>query len=884
MLMALGVYLVGSGAIALAHALPFIRQGSYFIWSADAYTQHFPAFCTILDYLRDTLQGIVHGDLRPMQFSFSLGLGGDLWGTLNYYGLGNPFYLLGLLFQQQQLPLAFSLILEVQFLLAGIAFYALARKLGARRWGAVVGAWLYTFSGFFTMSVQHPILAHAAFFLPLLLLGAEKVMRRENPLLFGVTVFLMGLCGFYFLFISSVALAFYVLLRSWQLKQTACWWSTLWRAVVRCMAVYLAGLLAACVMFLPQVLAFLDSNRTGNGALPALFGGFGVLKNWLQSAIMPGGDAFVGVIGLLALVLILAKGKSKAQHTGGWAIGGAICAIFILSPFAQSALVGFGNSQYTRFWYVLALYFALAFALSAHSLFCLDKWQMACACGLTILAVLAGVRGPMLWMLLLALAVLLLGQSRIWKKQWLAGAVRRTAGASLALLTVINLAWGLNIQAESLPQGSYRNERFARLMPAVTADTLPEGEYRVDLGEVADHQWWASSNVAMVGKYKGLSEYFSILNGAYTNAMLKDWALAPAQQGGFSFQGLDGCAALNTLVGVRYSFVRPGQEGYVPYGYCYVGNTPQAAGFTFVPDSGAELLRYENQYTLPLGYGYSNTMTQQAYDALNGLQKQAAMMQMAAVYDPDTDIPAEEPDLSGVYAVKAEILPGPGVSWQNGEVVCATGDGSEGLLTLKFQVPAESEVHLLLHGLAQQPGMSETWLSFTMQGGMSRRVRMSDAVSSRETWVNLGTAQPGSYCAQLELPDGYRMKLEDMQVWLYDMEQYAHDAGILAQQGLKNVVVGKNSIQGLSESSRDRMVVFSVPWSSGWSASIDGTPVAVYRANSMFTAVQVPAGSHAVRLYYTTPGFKAGIVCSGLGVLLLLVWWLLWKKQNKTIV
>ncbi len=880
-LMALTVYLVGFGVIALAHALPFIRQGSYFIWSADAYTQHFPAFCTILDYLRDAFSGLLHGDFRPLQYSFSLGLGGDIWGTLNYYGLGNPFYLLGLLFPEHRLPLAFSLILEVQFLLGGVAFYAFARKLNARRWGAVAGAWLYVFSGFLPMSVQHPILAHAVFFLPLLLLGAEKVLRRENPLLLSITVFLMGLCGFYFLFISSVVLAFYVLLRSWQLKEDRTWWSSLWRAVVRCMAVYLAGLLASFVMFLPQMLAFFNSNRAGSGAVPALFGGFGVVKSWLQSAVMPGGDPFVGALGLLALVLALGGVTNRKNHAGVWAAGAAIGFVFVVSPFAQSALVGFGNSQYTRFWYALALLFAMALALNAERLFALNRWQLGLGCVLVLLAGLAGVRGPAFRMLTAAMAIVVLGQAAWWKSAAVRRWMQRAAVCALAVLTVLNLAWGLNAQAASLPEGSYRNERFARLMPAVTRDTLPEGEYRVDLGEVADHQWWAGGNAAMVGGYKGLSEYFSILNGAYTDAMLHDWALAPAQQGAFSFQGLDGCAALNTLAGVRYSFVRPGQEGYVPFGYAYVGNTPQAPCFTFVPDSGAELLRYENQYTLPLGYSYPAAMSGEDYRRLNGLQKQAAIMQLAAVEELPADAAAGTPDLSGVYPLSAQIQPGPGVTWQDGELVCDTGDGSSGLVTLTFDVPAESEVHLMLCGFAQQPGMSEAWASFTLEGGMTRRVRMSDAVDSRETWVNLGRADAGSRCAQMELPDGCRLNLREMQVWAYEMEQYARDAQVLAAGGLQNVVVGKNSIQGLYEGAEARMVVFSVPWSGGWSASVDGAPVPAFRANSMFTAVQVPAGSHAVRLYYTAPGFKAGAVCSALGILAILGCWVCWRRRSK---
>ena len=45
---------------ALAHAWPFIQSGKYFIFGADGYTQMFPVFCYMLEYVKG---GTPHLDL-----------------------------------------------------------------------------------------------------------------------------------------------------------------------------------------------------------------------------------------------------------------------------------------------------------------------------------------------------------------------------------------------------------------------------------------------------------------------------------------------------------------------------------------------------------------------------------------------------------------------------------------------------------------------------------------------------------------------------------------------------------------------------------------------------------------------------------------------------
>jgi hypothetical protein len=60
----------------------------------------------------------------------------------------------------------------------------------------------------------------------------------------------------------------------------------------------------------------------------------------------------------------------------------------------------------------------------------------------------------------------------------------------------------------------------------------------------------------------------------------------------------------------------------------------------------------------------------------------------------------------------------------------------------------------------------------------------------------------------------------------------------------------------------------------GWTASVDGVPARVYRANGRHRAVAVPAGRHRVLLHYDPPGLWSGLAlfaAGALGVVTLLV-------------
>jgi hypothetical protein len=78
----------------------------------------------------------------------------------------------------------------------------------------------------------------------------------------------------------------------------------------------------------------------------------------------------------------------------------------------------------------------------------------------------------------------------------------------------------------------------------------------------------------------------------------------------------------------------------------------------------------------------------------------------------------------------------------------------------------------------------------------------------------------------------------------------------------------------------------SVPWEPGWSVWIDGKKVKdedVLNVAKAMIGVRLPTGEHTVRMKYTPPGLKTGLILLLVGLALCVLFWLYDQKHNDTV-
>lgn len=93
------------------------------IWNGDGLGQHYIA----LTYYGKYLRGIVgelfsNGNFTLPLWDFSIGYGGDILTTFNYYVIGDPLNLLSILVPASKTEYLYSFLVLLRLYLAGISF------------------------------------------------------------------------------------------------------------------------------------------------------------------------------------------------------------------------------------------------------------------------------------------------------------------------------------------------------------------------------------------------------------------------------------------------------------------------------------------------------------------------------------------------------------------------------------------------------------------------------------------------------------------------------------------------------------------------------------------------------------------------------------------
>jgi len=90
-----------------------------------------------------------------------------------------------------------------------------------------------------------------------------------------------------------------------------------------------------------------------------------------------------------------------------------------------------------------------------------------------------------------------------------------------------------------------------------------------------------------------------------------------------------------------------------------------------------------------------------------------------------------------------------------------------------------------------------------------------------------------------------------------------------------------NRIELMTSNPNDGFLVLSEVYYQGWEARIDGNPTKIYRTDYTLRGVFVPAGERRVEFIYRPRSLRNGATGAALGVMILLLGAVIWRRFPK---
>ena len=114
-----------------------------------------------------------------------------------------------------------------------------------------------------------------------------------------------------------------------------------------------------------------------------------------------------------------------------------------------------------------------------------------------------------------------------------------------------------------------------------------------------------------------------------------------------------------------------------------------------------------------------------------------------------------------------------------------------------------------------------------------------------------------------------------------NMKSYFQDTSV--SENFKVIKFSQSEIEGTLNSKSKKILFFSIPFDKGWDISLNNKKVDFYKVNIGFIGVPIEKGINKIKLKFSPPLFKLGMYISIFTFCAILLFYLVFRKQNKHI-
>ncbi len=823
------IYTVLFAGIWCVIALPFFLRGNGLIGEADSFNQSFPVYIYIGDYIRELLRG------NFIQFDFRLGLGDDVFAALNWHGFGDVLQITAALVPARYAEPAYTVTMLLKYYLCGLAFLIYIRKYAEQSLFRVAGALLYAFCIFgLIWGLNCWMFLNPMFTLPLILHGIDEILENKDRLSkwLMIGLFVQSMNGFYFLYMEIIITIIYFLVVTVIRKKKSIFAYGLSVMLQGVLGVSLGG-----VFLLPSIIGFFNSSRTDQRQIFDSFWQLFFYEDYhyyltsLSHMLIPDAYGSIITIPIVMLAGVILYFTGSRSHGEFKFLFGGLGIMFFL-PVMGSIMNGFSYS--VDRWYFAVLLFGITgtvLAMQTEKEFSLRNRYLFW--GIAFLTILINVArsewNPGILIRTAIFAVLIGLLPFIWNRKekreiWL-----------LAYVTITIIINGLFLFGPKVLGGSGYSAGFKPYDAACSemAESMDGIEKEEDFNRMDIYDSSLSSSLVM--DYYGTTEYFSTLNGRVSEFYRELFISPGVRSATWILKGLDGRRELESLLSVsQYMDFKADENG----------------------QRTAAILK--NDDSLPFGFTYDRWISRERFDQLNPMEKQSIMLECAVLETPSETI-AEKKDI----ARNADQQVACRLEW----------------------IDIDRRLRIWLEDFEEKSGELYIKLSdFVLNnegvqdlavGNKSLQIRNRDDdyyMGSDEFWVNVSEIKQADnkYYFDIFSLGEKKYSLGKVQVFQHTINKQ----GLMdrSQNELTDLKVENNKICGKINVEKPELLFLSIPYSKGWSATMDGQEVEIIKANIAFASIELKPGMHEICFTYNSPGLKAGIGLSVISLAVLLVW------------
>ncbi len=843
--------------LTVSFLIPFLLMGGYFIGrqmapfgpssllTVDLGQQYVDFFA----YLRAAL---LHHP-TSLFYSFSKGLGGEMWGTNAYY-LFSPLNLLLLFFPGRSLTAGIMLILLLRYGLAGLNFAWLLDKTG---WQAGPRIWAfstaYAMDGWMIANQLNMLWLDALVILPLIIWGLLKLLHHGQPGTYIAWLAVMMVDNYYMAWMICL---FTVLVVAWQLPTLANWRQRGW-AFLHYGLSSLAAAGIAAVTLLPTIYALAQSKGTYTENVIRSrweYFPFKMLAKLVPGSFnfdqMPKGQPnyYIGALLMIGALLYFFNHRVKWQQR----LVALLVALFFLLSFCYEPLDLLWHAGQFPVWYP----YRFSFLFSCWCILLAAKtiqpgYQLSRRLAVLLLVIVAGIFA---YVSQLKLSYLSTSQRVIGLSFAIISIVclaipRRDSPRLYELLLTCLIICDVTTSAYTslnnlayVSQGEFANYTSQLDQASHQVKAHDHGLYRVA------KTFTRTKDDPFQGDFNSGDHFGSTLEPAIPNFM---GAIGQPAGDGFVTYA-NGTQVTDALLGFKYTMSkRDPRTAQMPIsGYRPDWNRQPVTAFT------SKIVIKKNSAALPFAFGANREILNLAHTTLDPLNYQSQIMQALA------GRPVNQPlfTVQNFTAVRF-------VNVQAAKQITGTVFKKENLLKpayiqLRFTPPTNDSYYLTLGP--------------NVKSDVSIRVNnraFGQSSNYRDTVViNLAHHQKGH-------PVIVTLRLKKMAAWLqnvsvYWLNQRAFNASLrtLHQSPLKVTHHSSTRITGTVDlKPRQTVLMTTIPAARGWHAVVDGRPVATRTVLSTFMAIPMSPGHHQVKLYFRPPFLVLGSIISILSLSLTIV-------------